>query len=524
MKNLKPGDRQHALLNEPDLQKSLAGIARGIEKEGLRVASADRTLALTPHPAALGSPLTNSWATTDFSEALLEFITPVCGSIESVLTSLDAIHAYTARKLGDEILWAASMPCRLPTDDAIPLAKYGSSNIGLMKTAYRRGLGHRYGRAMQTVAGIHYNFSLPQEYWIHEAAATGCTANQGYINRRYFDLVRNFRRCYWLLIYLFGASPCVDPTFVNSRSHNLQRNSRGDLYLPYATSLRMGDLGYQSIAQKSLFVCYNELETYITTLRQAMRNTYPPYNIFGLEKHGVYQQLSTSLLQIENEFYSPIRPKRVTQSGEKPLHALEQRGIEYIEVRCLDIAPQTQSGIDADTIAFLDSFLLACLVMPSPPCDQNEFAQIGENQSRIVNQGRMPGLKVFAEGKEVAMATQAEQLLNNVLQFAASLDSAQLTERHTRATQAQLEKIREPQLTPSSQLQVALDENRQCYVDHIGELSSRYTQEFRNKAIAADTERQFRLDVEQSLLQQREIEEADTLPFDEFLENYFAED
>ena len=169
------------------------------------------------------------------------------------------IHQAVYRAIGDELLWAASMPCRLPADDAIPIGYYGTSNVGRTKSVYRMGLSHRYGRRMQTISGIHYNFSLPQPL----------------SNDAYFGLIRNFRRQSWLLLYLFGASPCVCSSFVAGREHQLKRWSGDTLYLPYATSLRMGNLGYQSDAQSALCVSYNNLESYAASLHEAMTQPLP---------------------------------------------------------------------------------------------------------------------------------------------------------------------------------------------------------------------------------------------------------
>jgi glutamate--cysteine ligase len=135
---------------------SFAGGLRGVEKEALRV-TADGYLAQTPHPAGLGSALTNRYITTDFSEALLEFVTPALGSTWETLQVVCDIHQFAYQQLGDELLWCASMPCRIPAEADIPLARYGDSNVGRMKTVYRRGLGHRYGRNMQTISGVHFN-------------------------------------------------------------------------------------------------------------------------------------------------------------------------------------------------------------------------------------------------------------------------------------------------------------------------------------------------------------------------------
>jgi glutamate--cysteine ligase len=313
------------------------GMRRGIEKESLR-ARADGTLATTPHPERLGSPLTHPHITTDFSESQLELITGAHSSVDAMLEELAAIHQVVYRALvekeADEILWCASMPCDLPPDDEIPLGRYGRSNVGRAKTVYRMGLAHRYGRRMQTISGIHYNWSLPRRS-----------------NDEYFALVRNFRRNAWLLFYLFGASPAVCESFVEGNpNHGLQRLVPGTLYLPYATSLRMGRLGYQSDAQSSLTVSYNSLADYGKSLYEALTTPYAPYEKIGLrEGNGEYRQLATSLLQIENEFYGKIRPKRRIHPGERPLHALRERGVEYVEVRLMDLDPFSPIGITAAT-------------------------------------------------------------------------------------------------------------------------------------------------------------------------------
>src|SRR5450432_3976781 len=186
----------------------LTNLKRGIEKESLR-ARPDGTLATTPHPAKLGSALTHPFVTTDFSESQPELITGVHSSAEACLQELTEIHQIVYRAIGDEVLWCSSMPCGLPADDSIPIGRYGSSNVGRIKNVYRTGLSYRYGRRMQTISGIHYNFSLPTLVPSAE----------------YFGLIRNFRRQSWLLLYLFGASPAVCSSFVAGRSHELQKLS-----------------------------------------------------------------------------------------------------------------------------------------------------------------------------------------------------------------------------------------------------------------------------------------------------------
>jgi glutamate--cysteine ligase len=303
----------------------LKGMRRGIEKESLR-AQPGGGLALTPHPAAMGSALTHPTITTDFSESQVELVTGAHKSPEAALRELTQLHQFTygtMKALGDEMLWVSSMPCGLPTDETIPIARFGSSNVGRAKSVYRMGLSHRYGRRMQTISGIHYNWSLPE-----------VTSEQ------YFALIRNFRRQAFLLLYLFGASPAVCSTFVAGRQHELQTLSDSTMYMPHGTSLRMGRLGYQSDAQASLAVSYNSLDGYGASLQDALTRPYPAYEAVGIRNPGGdYNQLATTLLQIENEFYGTIRPKRVIYPGERPLHALRERGVEYIEVRLMDLDP-----------------------------------------------------------------------------------------------------------------------------------------------------------------------------------------
>ncbi|HZE90652.1 MAG TPA: glutamate--cysteine ligase, partial [Rhizobacter sp.] len=367
----------------------LKGIRRGIEKESLR-AQPSGDLALTPHPLPLGSALTNPNLTTDFSESQIELVTGVHDGVEAVLQELTQIHQFVYRVLreaGDEMLWVASMPCSLPTDETIPLGRYGSSNVGRAKSVYRMGLGHRYGRRMQTISGIHYNWSLP-----------------GVSNEQYFSLIRNFRRHSFLLLFLFGASPAVCSSFVKGRPHELQPLADQSLYMPHGSSLRMGRLGYQSDAQASLSVSYNSLEGYGASLQDALTRPYPPYDAIGVcNPGGEYNQLATSLLQIENEFYGTIRPKRVIYPGERPLHALRERGVEYVEVRCMDLDPFEPVGIGASTMRFLDQFLLHCLLADSPPDTPREIAAIGGNQHAAAARGREPNLKLNRNEKLVTL-------------------------------------------------------------------------------------------------------------------------
>jgi glutamate--cysteine ligase len=511
----------------PENAGLLTGMKRGIEKESLRV-TADGRLAQTAHPWPLGSALTHAQITTDFSEALLEFITPPSTSINQLLTDLRSSHQFTYQNLGDELLWVNSMPCMMARSNDIPVAQYGPSNRARMKTIYRVGLGHRYGRIMQTVAGVHFNFSLPDSFWafLHEQESSKETLKD-YTTRRYFDLIRNFRRHYWLLIYLFGSSPAICRSFVHGREHTLLPldEDQHTLHRPYATSLRMGDLGYQSSAQESLYVCYNSLSSYVRTLTKAIATPYPPYEKLGTQDAaGEYLQLNTSMLQIENEFYSAIRPKRTAQKSETALTALCQRGVEYIEVRCLDLDPYSPIGVTETQIHFLDVFLLYCALQESPVCDRQEFEIIAINQKRVVNEGRKPGLLLKRpDGAETELKTWATQLIDALEPLADLLDQANGTRLHREALLYQSAKIMDANLTPSAKVLTDLKTQKLTFAQwgrkraeatrrYFNELPPNIENDTRFKQMAAD-----------SLAQQVDEEQQPQSPFNEYLATYYEQ-
>ena len=483
----------------------LNAMRRGVEKESLRVRP-DGALALTPHPLALGSALTHPHITTDFSESQLELITGVHANAEGCLEELGEIHRMVIRNIGEEMLWGASMPCLLPAEAQIPLGRYGDSNVGRAKTVYRTGLGHRYGRRMQTISGIHYNFSLPLED----------------PNRQYFALIRNFRRHSWLLLFLFGASPAVCASFVAGRSHELQVLKEGSLYLPHATSLRMGRLGYQSDAQASLAVSYNNLENYGASLQDALTRPYPPYEAIGVRgPEGEYRQLGTTLLQIENEFYGTIRPKRVILQGERPLHALRERGVEYVEVRCMDLDPFSPTGIEAPVMRLLDVFLLHCLLSDSPPDTAEEIAALARNQHRVAARGREPGLELERNGKGVALAEWAGRLLEEFEPIAAALDGAHGGASHRDALAGAVAALADPSRLPSARM---LDEmqrhhDNSCLRFAIAR-SAAHRDELLRQPLAPEVEARFMRLARDSVAEQVQIEAQDSIPFEEFRQNY----
>jgi glutamate--cysteine ligase len=485
---------------------ALKGMRRGIEKESLRT-RLDGGLAATPHPAALGSALTHPHITTDYSESQLELITGAHLDIDACIEQLTQVHQYVYRHIAEEMLWVGSMPCGLPPDESIPIGFYGSSNVGRAKSVYRMGLGHRYGRRMQTISGIHYNWSLP-----------------GLSSDDYFGLIRNFRRHSFVLLYLFGASPAVCGSFVAGREHGLQTLPGGTLYLPHATSLRMGRLGYQSDAQSSLAVSYNSLGSYGASLQDALTQPYPPYETIGIRNPGgEYNQLATSLLQIENEFYGTIRPKRVIFPGERPLHALRERGVEYVEVRCMDLDPFVPVGIEPATMRFIDLFLLHCLLSDSAPDTPQEIAALGRNQQRVAAQGRQPGLKLERGETEVTLVEWAAQIVDELEPLALAMDAGLGGRSYREVRAAAAKSVQQADGLPSARVLATMERDFDNSYVRFTRAQSFQT---RNALLAlhwpAALQQQFEALAEASVREQRRIESEDTMPFEIYRQEYLA--
>lgn len=514
---------------------------RGIERETLRV-NRDGRLASTPHSASLGAPLTHPHITTDYAEALMEFVTSAEPDITTVLGQLDAVHRFTYGHLGEELLWSQSMPCDLPPEPEIAIADYGTSHIGMLKHVYRRGLAVRYGKAMQCIAGVHYNFSLSEKLWsllraVDETAGANpaMSAVRGYAQETtgaseadyarayqsagYFSLIRNFRRYSWLLMYLFGASPALASGFLHGRAHRLEILANDTLYLPYATSLRMSDLGYQSNAQEGLSVQFDNIDNYIQSLASAVSQPYPPYAEIGTRRNGQWLQLNTNLLQIENEYYSTIRPKRVIGVGERAIGALAARGVQYVEVRCLDVDPFEPIGISLETSRFMDAFLLFCALEESPLSTDRGAADT-ENFAKTVKEGRRQGLMLQHDGSAVELRTWAVDLLNQIGVTAALLDLHAQSSVHADALRAQRAKVADVSLTPSARVLAAMAQDGNSFAAFGMRQSRAHAAAFGARPLTAQQNLEFERSVRQSIEDRIALETQQTGDFDDFVEAY----
>lgn len=501
----------------------LWGGLKGIEKESLRIAK-DGSLSARPHPEGLGSALTNRYITTDFSEALLEFVTPTFSNTWEALEFLVDVHQFTYQQLDDELLWVTSMPCVMNADGDIPLAQYGSSNVGRMKTIYRNGLGYRYGRKMQTIAGIHFNYSLPEAFWpIYQHIEQRSDDAKTFRSEAYLGLLRNYRRISWIILYLFGASPALCKSFAMGTDLSMPSFDKNTFYQPFATSLRMSDLGYSNSTQAGLNISLNDLDEYIADLSTAISTPEPAFEKIGVKVGDEYRQLSANQLQIENEYYSSIRPKRVARSGERPTAALHRDGIEYVEVRSLDLNIFDPVGISQNTMRFVEALLIYCLLQDSPPLDQSEIQETAANQSATATSGRDPELKLSRQGKPVTLKEWAGDILQKVGQVAELIDRGSERDDFAQAVAAQATIVANSELTPSARILRGLHDTNSGFF-HYALDAARNNQNYFASLDVTDDEhlKVFTDEAASSIERQAEIEAADNISLDEYLRHYFS--
>ena len=510
-------------------EEGLAGLLRGgligIEKESLRV-SPQGYISQRPHQEALGSPLTNRYITTDYSEALIEIITPPSDDRSEPLRFLDAAHHFTYRQLDDEILWATSMPCVISGDADIPIAEYGSSNAGQMKTVYRRGLGHRYGRVMQVIAGVHFNYSVPPAFWeAYQGWLDDSRPSQDFISEAYFGMLRNLQRFGWLIPYLFGASPAVCKSFLGGRPTSLASFDDATYYGPYATSLRMGDIGYQNSKEEGTGIkaCYDCLDAYVETLSRAIETPCPIYQAIGVKVDGRFEQLNANILQIENEYYSTVRPKQIPEMMEKPIHALKRRGVRYLELRSLDVNPYHPLGIAEEQVYFIEALMLLSLLQESPAINVAEQKAIDWNELAAAHQGRDPALKLQRDGDWVPLRDWGLEICDALEPICDLLDEELPDKPYQSSLTLQRERLLDPSQTTSARHLAEMAERGESFFDFAQRISKRHQDYFTQQAPSTEDLDLLQQEASDSWRRQRDIEASDRISFDQFLADYFAQ-
>ena len=451
----------------------------GLEREAQRVTQKGN-LALTPHPKSLGDKQTNPEITTDFSESQLELITPPLSMIEDVYQYLERLCEKVSFYIRDERMWPLSMPPRLPKEDEIPIATFGDDAEGKMLYQYRQGLASRYGKKMQMISGIHYNFSFGDQLvaFLHQMWGNDRQLNE-FRDEVYFAVARNFLRYRWLLIYLLGASPSYDKTYASVVQKELNRVQQccPECYQNeeecYVTSYRLSRYGYSNTEQGNASIRYNSKEEYVRGIRRML--TRKSHRFANIEN-----QLNDRILQKDSEFYSAIRLKQVTKAKETQIDAIEKRGVEYAEVRILDIDPYEKTGIGIAQLRFLQVFMLFCLMEKSPLIGRREMKRITNNHHLVALKGRKPGLRLYRSlfGK-AEILTLGEDVFIKLKKIAALLDRELFTDNYSVSIRNEEQKLFDKNRLPSARIAMEMREHKENFV----EFGMRKTAELHHKNV-----------------------------------------
>lgn len=522
----------------------LAARKIGLEKESLRVNSSGR-ICQTDHPSTLGAALTHPSITTDFSEALLEMVTPPCDSAEAAVDYMTAIHQFIAQRLpDDEHIWNTSMPCILRGGESVRIGEYGTSHSGRMKHAYRRGLGLRYGRRMQAIAGVHFNFSMPETSWAlrqtlldgreldssvdysQPSSGSDGAAHMAERTEGYFQMMQNLMRIGWVVPYLFGASPAICSTFLNDgEGDEFEVWNQTTRYAPYGTSLRMGKIGYRYREDQpiDLSVRHTNLDDYIEDIIGHVSTPHPPYEELGVkDENGDYQQLSGARLQIENEYYSTVRPKQIPESRELPIYALQQRGIRYLELRSVDVNLLDPIGVNLEQIAMLEMLMMFAWLQDPQSLSAEEMDLNKDNVNCVAHRGREPSLQLRYGDGFLALADWGQAIINALEPLSEWLDSQRDTPLYVPTLQAQRAKFENPELTPSA-LMIAGIKKTGSFFEHAQQHSLAHDKWLKQQTINPELHQRFTDLVDESKAKQSELEATSEGPFDDFLACYLGQ-
>src|SRR5690625_846948 len=445
----------------------------GIERETHRMNS-DGTIALTPQPDAFIDPKIQKYITVDFGENQLEFITKPYEELDSLFDELDCIHKYAYQHINGELMWPFSMPPRLPEEEIIPLAEFPYLEDGLEKEVYRRGLAVRYGKKLQMISGIHYNYSLDDQLidLLHQEFAPE-QSRQSFVNQLYLKIGRNMLRYRWLLVYLYGAAPVIDSSYDsviedkinNNQSDWLAQFFDRDDFLKYVTSYRTSRFGYSTEVEDKYQVSYDTLEGYIADLRKILSTENENYRKIGTEKDGKIIQLNTNELQIEAEFYAPVRFRQIQKDGETLLDALDKRGISYFELRIHDLNPFSKVGITKEQVQFTHLMILMSLFDECDGLSDEQQIFTNQNHQLVALFGRKPGLNLYLDnGEKIEMKAWANSIFEKITRLATFIDQDNGNTYYADLVAAERQKLDDPSAILSERIMAELDDDPDAFL------------------------------------------------------------
>jgi glutamate--cysteine ligase len=469
-------------------QKFISKTILGLERETIRVGNEGK-ISLTPHPEKLGAAYTHPLIKTDFSESQVEYATKPSIQTKIVLKNLADLHSFTYKAIDKENLWPFSMPPQLPDlEDEIPLAVYGNTPDAEKKTIYRRGLGHRYGRKMQTISGVHVNisFSKPLMEWVSKNRY-GVKLTRDIQSEIYLDTIRNFNRYSFLILYFFGASPAMHKSF--TKKNPLLQEYNNDTYFgQYATTLRLSELGYTSQVQKNIFISTNSIQEYIESLCYAINTQYTPYTKFNDISKKEKHQLNDHYLQLENEYYALIRPKQIPKNDERPIDSLNKRGIRYLEVRCIDVDPFSPIGVSEEAILFTQIYLMYCLLEDSPKTSQEEKINWDRNQFDVCWNGRNLKTEYTVFDQQKTIIDFGNSILDKLQGIAEFWDRNSKSVKYTEVIKNQRFKLEHPEVTPSGSILKIFERDKVGFLELGNSIAKKYKAYFLQRGMEEKVE------------------------------------
>jgi len=371
---------------------------------------------------------------------------------------------------------------------------------------------------------VHFNYSFPEKLWpvLRELQQDRRTLRE-FVDEAYFGMLRNFQRVSWLLLYFFGASPAVCKSFFHGHFPDFKVFDAHTLYEPYATSLRMSDIGYKNKNQARVGVRYNSLSDYVASLSHAISTPEPEFQRIGVKVDGEYRQLNANILQIENEFYSFARPKQPINPGERATLALNKRGVMYVEIRALDVNAYDPVGADAPALRFIEALLAWCLLTDSPPISDPEQRAINRNQAETARRGRDPALRMLRDGREVLLRDWAAEITGQMDGICEILDGDDPSKPYSASLQARRQDLADTDRLPSARVLADMRAHGEGFLGFAKRLSETHRDYFLQRRLPAATQLQFQQLAAQSLEKQQQIEATDSLSFDEYLQQYFSQ-
>lgn len=422
----------------------------GLEKENVRVTESGN-LALTPHPKAFGDREKNAYIKTDFSESQLEMVTPVCNTLEEVysfICNLNKVVSLEIMKNG-EFLWPQSNPPILPREEEIPIAKLSNREDEL----YRENLSYKYGKKKQVISGIHYNFSFKEEFikLLYKELKVEKDFRE-FKDDIYLRMARNFQKYHWLLIYLTGASPVFHESYIDEIKKDGEILGEDSYYIKDDTSLRNSSYGYKN--KKDYYVSYNSIGEYASEIKNLVKD---------------------KEIQSIKEYYNPIRLKSL--GSEDMLESLLHKGIDYLEVRLLDLDPLSIQGVSKETLYLVHLFMIYTLLKENKEITYKDQEEFFKNHDMVALKGRNEDAVIHENGVPVLLKDKGREILSEMDEIVEILFSN--NEEFKNVIKRALEKINNPHDTISEKL--IKDIKEEGYINFHMRLAKEYLNNFKNK-------------------------------------------